>query len=122
MVTISLQPFAFRKIVLLIAALLSLTTAVVFGDPVFMNAQENRIARHSSHVQSWRSGAKLKLPAERETGAQLAVWHADAAPPAEAPPFSLSLERADTWNPVTTVSVAGNEPVEVTFWRISLAR
>lgn len=120
MVTISLQPFAFRKIVFLIAALVWLTTAVVFADPVFMNAHGNRIARRSSHSQSSHSGAKL--PAERDAGAQLAIWHADIAPPAEAPPFSVSLERADTWNLVTTVPSRGPEPIQVTFWPTPLAR
>src|SRR6059058_1315084 len=52
MVTVSLQPFAFRKIILLVAAVIWLTSAVVFADPVFMNAHAREFGDRSTHSAS----------------------------------------------------------------------
>jgi hypothetical protein len=39
MVTVSIQPFAVKKVFLLIAAIICLTSAACFADPLFMNAR-----------------------------------------------------------------------------------
>jgi hypothetical protein len=39
MVTISIQPFAAKKIFLLVAAIICLSSAACFADPVFMNVR-----------------------------------------------------------------------------------
>jgi hypothetical protein len=39
MVTVSIQPFAVKKVFLLVAAIICLTSAACFADPLFMNAR-----------------------------------------------------------------------------------
>lgn len=116
MVTVSLQPFALRKIVLLIAALVWLTSAVVFADPVFMNAQTARLA-HKSAPSVARTVATY-------SGSEVTrgnVIEQSSIAPAEGPMvFSVSLDQLETWNEFTRRPLAGE--AQPTFWPISLTR
>ena len=116
MVMVSLHPFAFRKIVLLVAALIWLTSAVVFADPVFMNAQVTRLARYSNRSESLAPAAAFNPEMTSQAPVSVArnVEQSEVAPPAEPPPFSLSLDRFDTWK------IAASSGHELTFWSISL--
>lgn len=117
MITVSLQPFAFRKIVLLIAALIWLTSAVLFADPVFMHAQAMRFARYANRSELIAA----------HTASQVRVAHSYAseqpeiAPPAETPEFSASLGLFDSWsgaNQPTGLSIGDQR--EAAFWPVSL--
>jgi|GEM_PF-2261805 len=61
MVLISIHPFAFRKIFLLAAALLGLSSALCFGDSLFMARQyaPSSVSRHAQIVAQPREGALL---------------------------------------------------------------
>jgi hypothetical protein len=117
MVTVSLQPFAFRKIILLVAAVIWLTSAVVFADPVFMNAHAREFSGRSPHTESAAAGA-VKTRDTKSNEVVVARPHdlvrGELAPAAEAPPFSLSAEHFDPWN------VATSRNSNLTFWPISL--
>src|SRR5881398_2741670 len=95
MVTVSLQPFAFRKIILLVAAVIWLTSAVVFADPVFMIAHAREFGDRSTHSASAATGA-VNTRETKGNGVVLAtpqdLLSGELAAPAEAPPFSLSAE------------------------------
>ena len=78
MVLISIHPFAFRKIFLAIVALLGLSSALCFADPVFMTKQYSpardqlRPARSTTAAQGigpeqslmWRSFVAVREPNE----------------------------------------------------------
>jgi hypothetical protein len=120
MVTVSLQPFAFRKIVLLIAALIWLTSAVVFADPVFMHAQATRFARHANRFEVIAAHNRSEVRVAHSSGSQ----HPDIAPPAEAPEFSVSLELFGSYN-VDGYSSTGlniGDQRDETFWSMPLGR
>lgn len=117
MITVSLQPFAFRKIIILIAAVLWLTATALFADPLFMNASATRIAQHSQ-----RSAPAVHVVAKAPAAAPAprAIEQTRIAPAEGPTPFSLSLERLDTW------AADRHQPFvadpELTFWSVSLAR
>lgn len=50
MITVSLQPFAFKKIFVLVAALLCLSAAACLADPLFMNVRATPYDRQMSRV------------------------------------------------------------------------
>jgi hypothetical protein len=120
MITVSLQPFAVRKIVVLIAAVLWLTSAVIFADPVFVNAHATRFARDAKQIDSG-GRAFIKTPAISTEPRLRDVVQQSSITPAEGPAiFSVSLEQLDTWK------VAARPPLttegEITFWSVSLTR
>lgn len=51
MVTVSLQPLAFRKVFLLIAAIVCLSSAAAFADPLFMNVRSTPYDRQMARIQ-----------------------------------------------------------------------
>jgi hypothetical protein len=51
MVLISIQPFAFRKILLLVAALLCLSSAICLADPLFMSLHSTPYGRQLTRSQ-----------------------------------------------------------------------
>jgi hypothetical protein len=52
MILIGLQPFAIKKIFLLVAALLCLSSAICFADPVFMSLHGQRYERQLKRIQA----------------------------------------------------------------------
>jgi hypothetical protein len=52
MVLISIQPFAFRKIFVLVATLLCLSSAICFTDPLFMSSRSNPSGRELSRFKN----------------------------------------------------------------------
>ena len=60
MVLISIDPFAFKKTLLLVAALLGLSSALCFADPLFMSSQFVRHDRQSRRVSRIASSASLQ--------------------------------------------------------------
>jgi len=114
---VSLQPFAFRKILLLIAALIWLTSAVVIADPVLMSTHASGFACQSNHSEA---AAPFKTSGANANGVRVIVMRAaeqnHVAPPAEAPPFSMLFEHLDTWN------LAAHHEDALTFWSVSLER
>ena len=52
MVLISIQPFAMKKIFLLVAALLCLSSAICFADPLFMSLHGPRYDRQLKRIQA----------------------------------------------------------------------
>jgi hypothetical protein len=67
MVLISIQPFAFKKIVLLVAALLCLSSAICFADSLFMSLHSPPYGHHFSGVnavqeRSSQPGAFVNCP------------------------------------------------------------
>jgi hypothetical protein len=115
MVFVSLQPFALRKVFLLVAAVIWLTSTVVFGDPIFMNAHASRFAvgRHPvpglSHTV--RNGRAVEVASRPSM---------QAVPPAEAPPVSISFQRLDSWQISPLIQFAPE--TELTFWSLQLSR
>lgn len=55
MVLISIQPFAFKKIFLLVAALLCLSSALCFADSLFMALHSTPYGRQLNRIQPVRS-------------------------------------------------------------------
>lgn len=51
MVLISIQPFAFKKIFFLVAALLCLFSANCFADPLFMSLHSTPYGRQLNRIQ-----------------------------------------------------------------------
>ena len=51
MVLISIQPFAFKKIFLLVVALLCLSSAICFADSLFMSLHSNPYGRQLNRIQ-----------------------------------------------------------------------
>ena len=114
MITVSLKPFAFRKTVLLVAALIWLTSAMLFADPVFMNAHANQFASRSHRGEALAPAAlKMSQPTSSESSLAVAreAKQTQVAAPAEAPSLSLSLDRFDTWK-------AASVDDELTLWSI----
>jgi hypothetical protein len=60
MVLISIDPFAFKKTFLLVVALLGLSSALCFADPLFMSSQFVRHDRQSHRVSSAACSASLQ--------------------------------------------------------------
>lgn len=60
MVLISIDPFAFKKTFLLVVALLGLSSALCFADPLFMSCQFGRHDRQSHRVSSAGSSASFQ--------------------------------------------------------------
>jgi len=60
MVLISIDPFAFKKTFLLVVALLGLSSALCFADPLFMSSQFVRQGRQLHRVSSIGSSASLQ--------------------------------------------------------------
>jgi hypothetical protein len=115
MVTVSLHPFAFRKIVLLVAALIWFTSAVVFADPVFMNAHAREFASRSNRSDAAATAAFDARAVKSTDAPAVDARNAEAnevAPPAAAPPSSVPLDHLSTWN----VQVVANP---LTFWSMS---
>jgi hypothetical protein len=52
MVLISIQPFAFKKIFLLAAILLGLSSAICLADPLFMSLHGPGCDRQPNHIQT----------------------------------------------------------------------
>lgn len=52
MVLISIQPFALRKLFLLVATLLCLSSAICFADSLFMSLHSNPSGRELSRFKS----------------------------------------------------------------------
>jgi hypothetical protein len=56
MILVSINPFAFKKIFLLVAALLGLSSAICFADPLFMStrflSRDHRSHRFSAIILS----------------------------------------------------------------------
>lgn len=119
MITVSLQPFAFRKIAIFVAALLWLTATVLFADPVLMNARAERFARHAG-----QRNANTLVAATSAVPTRNAATHQDAEQtkltPAEGPGVhSISFERLDSWSEFAGRPAAAD--AELTFWSFSLA-
>jgi hypothetical protein len=60
MVLISIAPFSFKKTFLLVVALLGLSSALCFADPLFMSSQFARHDRQSHRFSSAASSATLQ--------------------------------------------------------------
>jgi hypothetical protein len=60
MVLISIDPFALKKTFLLVAALLGLSSALCFADPLFMSSQFAGHDRRSHRVSSAAFSASLQ--------------------------------------------------------------
>jgi hypothetical protein len=60
MVLVSINPFAFKKTFLLVVALLGLSSALCFADPLFMSSQFVRHDRQSHRVRAAESSASLQ--------------------------------------------------------------
>jgi hypothetical protein len=122
MVTVSLQPFAFRKIVVLIAALIWLTSAIVFADPVFMQARATQFPRQTSRVerraeQAPNADSVIRTEPSATSESQLAMMQSAA------PTFSVSLENVASCDVATLplLSTSGNEAAAVTLSTLSPA-
>lgn len=114
---VNLQPFAFRKVIVLIAALLWLTSAVLFADPVFMNTRAAGLAHHASELrlQSASHSPRLNRCAELHG----LVEQSDITP-AEGPAvFSVSFERLDTWHVAPRTAA---DCTDLRYWPTSLPR
>ena len=117
MITVSLQPFAFRKIVLLIAAVIWLTASVVFADPVFMSGHATRVAQRAESPTQLVANVRTT----KSAGSAHDVVEQSRITPAEGPSvFSVSFERLDTWKQSAQRPCGGAD--ELTFWAISLSR
>lgn len=68
MVLISIQPFAFRKIFLLVATLLCLSSAICFADSLFMSLRSNPSGRELSRFKSEPSQPSCLSPHNRARG------------------------------------------------------
>jgi hypothetical protein len=66
MVLISIDPFAFKKAFLLVVALLGLSSALCFADPLFMSSQFVRHNRQSHRVSSASLQAETTFSARTE--------------------------------------------------------
>ena len=61
MILVSITPFAFKKICLLVAALLGLSSAICFADPLFMSTRF--MSRdHRSHLTILAAAARTEQP------------------------------------------------------------
>jgi hypothetical protein len=70
MVLISIDPFSFKKTFLLVVALLGLSSALCFADPLFISSQYGLSGRRSHRVIAVAASVTPQSAAESSTLAQ----------------------------------------------------
>lgn len=108
---------------MLIAALIWLTSAVVFADPLWMNAHAFRIAQH----QTERAECDCRRNANTQVGANRdfhGVAEQDRLTPAEGPtPFTVGFDTLDaSSSALRWQRRQRRQRTEMTFWSMSLTR